>query len=218
MTEMAIRTLDQLEAALTADLMWRTREMFGWERTVLRARDLDRSALLRGGLALVYAHWEGYVKTAGANYLEFVSRQGLALGDLRPELAAVAIRSQLSRLANEKSPERHTEVVATLRNEATVQANIPFDTTTIRTNANLSFRTFTSIMHSLGCSADAHAASSAHIDKRILASRNEIAHGREQYVRLEDWVEARDVVEAILKDVRTQLSNAAATRAYLRNP
>ncbi|NTW41714.1 MAG: hypothetical protein HGA44_17850 [Cellulomonadaceae bacterium] len=216
MTAMAIRTLDDLDAALTVDYKWRSTEMFLWERLTGRSRELERSALLRGGLALVYAHWEGYIKTAGASYLEFVSRKGLTVGQLRPEIAAVAIRSRIAQLAAEKSPERHTEIVELIRGEANVSARVPYDSTTIRTNANLNFATFESIMHSLGCSAHAHSAARAHIDLRLLSCRNEIAHGRAQFVDLEEWIECRDVVERIMKDVRNQLSNSAATHAYLR--
>lgn len=215
---MAIRTLDELEAALTADLKWRVHELFLWERLASKANPVESRALLRGGLAVLYAHWEGYVKTASARYLELVSRRGMTIGQLRPELAAVALRGHLARIASDKTPERHTELVETMRTEAQIKADLPYSTTSVRTGGNLTFERFSSIMHSLGCDATAHAASSAHINRRILGARNEIAHGVEEYVSLEDWREARDVVESILRDVRTQLSNAAAQRLYLRQP
>jgi hypothetical protein len=214
----AIRTLDQLEAALTSDLKWRVHELFLWERLARKASSLEQRALLRGGLAVLYAHWEGYVKTAGARYLELVSRQGLTIGQLRPEIAAIALRGHLYKMAADKTPERHTELVSMIRGENSLKAELPYGTVTIRTKANLNFATFASIMHSLGCDASSHAASSSYIDKRILGARNEIAHGVEEYVSLEDWTDARDVVQAILRDVRVQLSNAAAQRLYLRAP
>lgn len=213
---MAIRSLDQLEAALTADLKWRTAELFVWETVAKAARPTQRPALLRGGLALVYAHWEGYVKTAGGNYLEYVSRKGLKLGELRPELAAVALRTKIVTLAAEKNPEPHTELVQIIREEASTSATLPYGSTTIRTRANLNYKTFASIMHSLGCDANRHAALAVQIDQRLLGGRNEVAHGREEYVSFDDWMELRNGVEAVLKDVRVQLSNAAATGAYKR--
>jgi MAE_28990/MAE_18760-like HEPN len=82
---MAIRTLDDLEAALTEDLKWRLHEIEQWEQLARRARTHEQPGLLRGGIALLYAHWEGNIKAAARSYLEYVSRQGLKLGDLRPE-------------------------------------------------------------------------------------------------------------------------------------
>lgn len=190
--------------------------MFVWEGLAREARAPQLPPLLRGGLALVYAHWEGYVKTAGSNYLEYVSRKGLKLGKLRPELAAVALRSTILPLAAEQNAEPHTKLVDMIRDEQRVAADLPYSTTTIRTRANLNFKTFDSIMHSLGCDAQKHAAHAIHIDQRLLGSRNEIAHGREEYVSLREWTETRDVVELLLKDVRLQLGNAAALASYLR--
>lgn len=214
---MAIRTLEQLEARLTADLKWRTQEMWSWEHQVAKTSGLTRSGLLRGGWALIYAHWEGYVKNAGVAYLEWVSRKGLKLGDLRSEVAAVAARSQVQRLAEEKSPESHTQLVELIRNEMSTPAQLPYLQSTIRTNSNLNFKTFSSIMHSIGCDASAHAAHGLFIDGKLLPRRNEIAHGREEYVELDEWVEAREIIIGILADVRVQVANAAALGSYRRN-
>lgn len=211
---MKIRALEQLEAALTEDLEWRKHEIAVWERVAKAARPHEQPALLRGGLALLYAHWEGYVKTACTCYLEYVSRKGLMLGALRAELAAVALRSKIQDLAVAKSSESHTSIVETIRAEATIPARLPYDTATIRTYANLNFRTFASIMHSLGCDSSRHELTSFVIDNRLLRARNEIAHGRNEFVSLGDWQDIRDRLLPILDDVRTQLSNAAALGEY----
>lgn len=185
-----------------------------FEQILRAARQHEQPALLRGGLALLYAHWEGYIKTAGSSYLEYVSRLGLTLGDLRPELAAVALRSKISRLAAEKSSLAHSDLVVLIREGGTSKAELPYTRAAIRTRANLKFSEFESIMHSLGCSSEPHRASALLIDERLLGSRNEISHGEREYVGFVDWIKMRDVVEAILKDVRSQLSNAAATGAF----
>ncbi|BBZ78488.1 hypothetical protein MANY_38250 [Mycolicibacterium anyangense] len=213
---MAIRTLEELEATLTADLKWRVQEMFVFEKMAEKAREHELSALMRAGLALVYAHWEGYVKTAGSGYLEYISRKRLKLGQLRPEVAAVALRNVITTLSQQKSSESHTDLVRTLWDRADETIAVPYETTTIRTNANLKFELFASIMHSLGCDASRHRAHEMLIDERLLGWRNEIAHGRGQLVTLTDWIVMRDVVEVILRDVRTQVSNAAAMNTFMR--
>lgn len=208
--------MDQLEAALTADLKWRTQEMFTFERMTRSARSHEQPALLRGGLALLYAHWEGYVKTAGSLYLEHVSRKGLTLGELRPELAAVALRGRITRIAEEKSSFAHTTLVALIRDGESQDARLPYERSTIRTRANLKFSEFESIMHSLGCDGAPHKTKELLIDERLLGSRNGISHGEREYVPFDEWVTTRDAVEEILKDVRVQLSNAAAVKSFRR--
>lgn len=215
---MKIRALEHLEAALTEDLKWRKHEIVTWEQVAANARKHEQPALLRGGLALLYAHWEGYVKAACLLYLEYVSRKGLSLGDLRSELVAVAVRGRVQMLAEAKIPERHTELIELVRGEATVPANLPYESPTIRTFANLNFTTFASIMHSVGCDSSRHTLASFTIDNRLLRARNEIAHGRYEHVSLSDWQDIRDRVVPILDDLREQLIDAAVRETYRRTP
>lgn len=214
---MAIHTLEELESSLTEDLKWRKQEMFVFEHLLAQAREHETPSLLRAGLALIYAHWEGFIKTAGSYYLEYISRQKLKLGELRPEIAAVALRSSIEKLAIEKSSEAHGALVTTLWEDGGKDANLPYDKTTIRTRANLKFQVFESIMYSLGLDAARHATQQLLIDERLLGFRNEIAHGRREYVNSQDWVAARNSIELILNDVRTQIANAAALSEYRRS-
>ncbi|MET8896714.1 MAE_28990/MAE_18760 family HEPN-like nuclease [Streptomyces albogriseolus] len=201
---------------LTEDLKWRTHEMQLWEQVASACRSHQLPGVLRGGVALVYAHWEGYVKESARAYLEYVSRKGLKVGQLRSEIAAVALRSKLGRGEASKRSSVHTEIVDLLRNADVLPAEIPYTSATIRTKSNLHFDVFSDIMHSIGCDASRHEIYRSIIDKRLLRHRNDIAHGREEYVSLSDWVDIRDRVLVILKDVRTQISNSAANEEYRR--
>lgn len=214
----SIRTIDQLEAALTEDLKWRRHEMDQWERAVSRAREHERPGLLRGGTALIYAHWEGYVKFAASTYLEYVSNKRLKLADLRDELAAVALRGMLGKGEQSKQAEAHTEIVSTLRQQNRIPADLPFKQSTIRTRANLNFKTFADIMHSIGCDSSRHEIYSMTIDARLLRHRNEIAHGKEEYVELQDWRDIKTRIVDILIDVRAQITNSASLAEYRSNP
>ncbi|MGW4463036.1 MAE_28990/MAE_18760 family HEPN-like nuclease [Micromonospora sp. NPDC004704] len=214
---MALRTLDQLEAALTEELKWRTREIHQWEAVARSVRPHELPAILRGGLGILYGHWEGYVKAGVAMYLEYVAKKGLAVSQLRPELAAVALRGLLGSGETSKKSSDHTRIVLAIREEAGAPARLPYDQAMIRTFSNLNFDRFEDIMHSIGCDASRHEIHRSLIDSRLLKNRNSIAHGREQYVELEDWKTIQERVFLILSDVRTQVSNAAATMSYLRS-
>jgi hypothetical protein len=209
-----IRTLDQLEAYLTEELKWRLHELTQWEAVAKRVRSHEKSAIVRGGTALLYAHWEGYVKSATRAYLEFVSRKGLKIAELRPELAAIALRGVLGKGEASKSSQEHTSIVEVIRNGFALSADLPYDSATIRTFSNLNFDRFADIMHSVGCDAGRHELNRFLIDNRLLRHRNDIAHGRAEYVELDDWLTIKERVVIMLTDVRTQLSNAAATASY----
>ena len=210
----SIRTFDQLDTHLIEDLKWRVHEMQTWEAVANKCRKHELPGLLRGGIALIYAHWEGYVKESARAYLEYVSRKGLKIGDLKPEIAAVALRAKLGLGEASKKSADHTEIVSIVRSGASLDANLPYGSATIRTQSNLKFEVFADIMHSIGCDVARHEIYRSLVDQRLLKARNDIAHGREEYVALTDWVDIRDRILIVLRDVKDQISNSASTSAY----
>lgn len=210
-----IRSLEDLEALLLEELKWRKQELSQWYQIASKARKHELNGVLRGGSALLYAHWEGYVKEAARGYLEYVDRQGLTVSQLRPELAAVALRGVLGRGEQSKQARDHTELVEMVRDLNGIRAMIPHERSTIKTNQNLRFATFVDVMHSIGCDGERHKLFQKLIDVRLVENRHAIVHGREVVVQLDDWVEIREKVLRILDDVRTQVSNAAASKAFM---
>jgi len=69
---MRARTLDDLSAFLRDDLAWRRKENRALQTLVHRSEASQKQAILRGAIASLYAHWEGFVKTSCRVYIEFV--------------------------------------------------------------------------------------------------------------------------------------------------
>lgn len=57
-----LRTLPELMSALSDELVWRQTEIVNLRMEAATAKELARKAILRAGVALAYAHWEGFVK------------------------------------------------------------------------------------------------------------------------------------------------------------
>lgn len=64
---MSIRTTDEFLAKVDAQLIWRRKELTDLRVLVQGSSGnaIPQSMLIRAGIALLYAHWEGFVKTAG---------------------------------------------------------------------------------------------------------------------------------------------------------
>ncbi|WP_449337797.1 MAE_28990/MAE_18760 family HEPN-like nuclease [Streptomyces griseus] len=53
------------------------------------------------------------------------------------------------------------------------------------------------------------------IDEQLLAARNKIAHGEEEYIRLTDWDDLREEIIKMMDDISTQVLNSATQKSYL---
>lgn len=211
---MPIRTLQDLEATLTEDLKWRKAELDTIDQMIKNSRRHQESALIRSGITLLYAHWEGYVKLACCAYLEYINYKGLDIQQLRDELVAVTLRGIIIAGEMSKQAEDHTRIVRHVRGNSGEKAILPFNKATIKTNNNLGFDTFTDVMHSIGCDTPEYASYNIPIT-RLVKRRNSIAHGdRELSTTQQDWEDIFFRVHDAMKRVRTQISNSATMEEF----
>lgn len=62
---MALRTAEQLSDKLSEELVWRKKELSEVKSLIeTKFPPYKHNALIRSGICLLYAHWEGFVKLA----------------------------------------------------------------------------------------------------------------------------------------------------------
>jgi hypothetical protein len=192
---MSIRTTEQLVDALSSEISWRRKELTDL-RYLVQASHGNRTreaAICRAGLALLYAHWEGYVKAAGEQYLEFVCMQRRKNSELSDSLLAITMRSTLQSAESSRKIGNHIEVVRFFRRQMAIRSRLPFRNV-FRTEANLSSTVLLEIVRTLGLSTSEYESKCHLLDHRLLAKRNHIAHGSvldvdsDEYLRLHDEV------------------------------
>ncbi|MFM6308188.1 MAG: MAE_28990/MAE_18760 family HEPN-like nuclease, partial [Dolichospermum sp.] len=94
---MKIRTLEQLSDKLAQELAWRKKELSILKSLIdsKSSETAKRNALLRSGITMLYAHWEGFVKVSANSYVEFVAMQKLSYNQLANNFIALAMKDQL---------------------------------------------------------------------------------------------------------------------------
>lgn len=216
---MKIRTLEHLNQRLTDDLIWRRKEITDLN-DLIKTRNFPSSKhnmLLRGGVTILYAHWEGYIKTVATSYLEFVVRQKLTYDELAINFVAVAMKTKLKEATETNKATIFTEVTMFLLTQTNNRSSIPYEDV-VTTGSNLSSSILGEISCLLGLDYSFYRTREIIIDEQLLKRRNAIAHG--EYLSL-DRDEYRDLQRQILEMMeyfRNQVENNAAQQLYLRNP
>ena len=212
---MTIRTVEQLDAALAEDLIWRKKEMSAY-RLLTEASQGEperHRALLRGSIALLYAHWEGYVRTAALAYLEFVAFQRLRYDELSHNFIALGARKLLKAAETTSRIRSHIALIEFATTGLGARSNIPYRDG-IRTDANLSSTVLREITDTLGLDYSLYESKEKLIDESLLARRNRIAHGEYLSVDMTDYRTLSVHILEMLELFKSQVTNAAALGEY----
>lgn len=206
---MKIRTVDEVNRELSSDLIWRKRELSTLKFFMQKRAE---SVFIRCWVALLYAHWEGFIKTAGRIYLSFVQSQRLKYHELSPNIIALAMRGKLRGASESNRIRLYLEIAQFFRAGLTEHCAVPENA--IATHSNLSSQVLRDITDSLGLDFGPYETKSELIDERLVARRNTIAHGDYLALDLEDMEALHSEVFEMIETFRNQVDNAASTGAY----
>lgn len=210
------RTTEAFVDQMAAEISWRRKELTELKHLVetSSANQSRQSALTRAAVALLYAHWEGFVKAIAELYLEFVRMQRCKNCELSSNFLAVVMRAQLQAAATSNKIATHIALVDYFREEAQTRANLP-SKRVIRTESNLSSKVFLEILALLGIDASAYAPKSHLLDSSLLSRRNHIAHGNVLPVDVDDYLLLHEEVTGLMTLLRNNIENAAVTKAFI---
>jgi len=215
---MRIRTLSDLQAALENESGWRKKELHDLKSSVYDERSTaKRDTRIRAGVALLYAHWEGFVKAIGTAYLNFVAMQRLRYDQLQPCMLAVAARGRLVKAATTSRVETHMDVVRFFREEMQKRSQIDWRNG-IQTKSNLRAGLFRQIVLTLGLDYTPYATKEKLIDERLVDSRNGIAHGRHECPTYADYMDLHAEVVWMIEEFERQIYAAAQGRTFAVAP
>ncbi len=98
---MKLHTVSQLQTVLDGDFAWRLKEIADLKSAVKGGALSDRT-LIRAGVALLYAHWEGFVKLAATSYISFVDLQGKRYDQLQTCFSVFGMRKHVADVVGAK--------------------------------------------------------------------------------------------------------------------
>lgn len=211
---MKIRSISVLQDELDKEFAWRVKEIAGLKMSVeSKAMSLAQATLIRAGVPLLYAHWEGFVKQASQYYLEYVSNQRLKYSELSSCFVVFGAKKHLSHVVESRRAAVNIAAVEFFRSCAEERADLSLSNA-INTQSNLKSEVFLDIAMSLGVTLDPYAAYSNLIDESLLARRNAIAHGEYLDLDADAFRKLADEVIKLLRMYKTDLQNLASLGAF----
>lgn len=211
-----MRTIDELLTAIAEDLVWRRKEL-----TELRALiqthqgQLKERMLVRAAVALLYAHWEGFVKRCGTNYLEYISCQRVDCDKLTTNFLALTARSKVTEYIKNGDVAAGIKLADFYLNCSGKQSRVPYKKV-IDTRSNLSSEALKSILAVLGLDAEKFSTRMPFIDSNLVNPRNHVAHGEAINITYSEYENLHNDVLALIEAFRNEVENAAVTKAYLK--
>jgi hypothetical protein len=209
-----IRTLTQLQEALDNEMAWRIREISAF-KLAAKGKAVDQKTFVRAGVALLYAHWEGFIKAASEYYLSYVDNQGHRYRDLKTCFAVFGLKGKLACLINSKKSKSNIEVLEFVLDELDKPTNMAMSTA-INTESNLTSKVFANIAASIDISTAQYETKFHLIDESLVQRRNRVAHGEYLDIGGEDFLTLVDEIIQMMRSYKIDVQNAASLEAYKR--
>lgn len=214
-----VRGIDELGQALHDELDWRKRELQLIKSQIDITSGPVRKVILRAAIALLYAHWEGAVKTCARLFIEHVcerlQRENLCPKDLAPHMQALVFWTKAKQGLEARGPGDFVRQLGPLIQASTAQKpNVDI----FNTIANLDYKTLRDVLSCLLIPEAEYFSKENLIDNALVDRRHKIAHGQRFDPDVSDFVDLYPEIISLMELFRNQVENAAATKNYLLSP
>ena len=212
---MKLRTEKNILDRLDWEIGWRRKEIDGMKTVVRRESNGFSNTLIRAGIPLIYAHWEGFVKAGVEAVLCFVSLRDKTYEELAPCFAVLGVKQKIDELTEPKKVRIRIEAMQFLMSEMERKANFKYKGQ-IDTGSNLTFDRFSDIAAAIGINVSRYEARQNFVDQSLVKRRNLIAHGAKVDLDIDGFIDVADQVQDLLHWFKTDLENCISNQSYLR--
>lgn len=200
-------------AQIVEDRSWRLKEMSDLKSAIRKADSNLQRALLRGIVTICYAHWEGHIRHSARKYLEHIALRKFQYREIDRQFLRNYFLPRLAALSVSKTSIADRCALLDEILSCSEKRFSRVNTDLVNTKSNLNFDVFTDIC--LVCSVDVSMFSDEKefIDLFLLRRRNEIAHGEDTFVEIDDL---DDLVQRTM-DLMRGFDDALENRVYLKS-
>lgn len=213
---MKIKKVEKLQDLLDNDFAWRKKELIDFQMMIHSTRNMT---ICRMGLALLCAHFEGFIKKAANYYIVFVSSQNLKISELQINFAAIFCQGIFNFCNETNKISVYSNVLHTfLDSYKNLKFNIRYsqDKPIIKTGGNPSSLVLKEILNSIGLDFSIYETKQKYIDTDLLSNRHGIVHGEKIFITEKEFDETLKNIIEIMEVFKNQILDAAINQRYLK--
>jgi hypothetical protein len=199
---------------VTEDYTWRVREISDLKQVIRLSGESYGSVARKAALALVYAHWEGYVLFVASAYLGYIAMRKLKFATLMPSLQAVRLTGHIQQWQNQRDTiGLRLSIIETIKAMEQDQFRKVPDGA-VSTGGNVNFDRFSDICRVMMIDATKSVLDREFLDNEVVGVRNRIAHGDFIVISNECLLKVSDYVLDLMRTFRTDIENCVIAKKY----
>lgn len=207
-------TEQNLSDIFDVDLNWRRKELSDLKAAIKAADDAAKPVFLRALITMGYAHWEGYVRACANRYFEYLTLRKKPFTDFERQ---IYVNSHLIRLDALYQSRTNLEARCKLINDILDGANGRFsfiNPELIDTRSNLNTDVIKDICVICNVDSSHFEQHRMFLDVLILKRRNAIAHGQQEFIRVDEIDDLISAILSLMSSFRNLLENKIYTKSY----
>lgn len=209
-------TAEQCLFAIQADSAWRKKEISSIKQRIARSDGEARAIMMRAGILILYAHWEGFVKYSAKTYIahinERVARFSVPLTDHYKSLLMWRTIQRKGEYPHRKTPIGFLDVVQ----EWATSPDTKLSEEMIDTESNLNSEVLSKILRIIDIPFGDFEPKKHLIDEKLLGRRNPIAHGQRWSITVDDYYEADREVRMLLNIFQKHIEDCVQNCAFAK--
>lgn len=213
MTDAIFDDIESFSEKLERELIKRKRELTNvWFFVSEEQNEIKRNSLLRNNVLIIYAHWEGFVKSASIKYLDFIIKKRLPCQKLKQNFKALHVQKKFSHSTSGLDWERFLSLVEDSYSENfKVKSKVVIDT-----KSNLNSIVFCKILSAIGLSdVELRPRQLVLLDRGLMKDRNAIAHGELVEVEIKKVERYHNMILLLLEEFKDSLIESVEQESYL---
>lgn len=212
-----IRTVEALDRAIDDEIVWRKRELTTTLQLAQQSSGADQRANLRSGVVILYAHWEGWIKTVAQLYVRYVNTKSIPYESLSEAFLGNALKTKMTAIEEASAPLIHNQFASFMRTGLSKGATLSEGL--VQSESNLSSHVLFDILDRLGLEKrPLYSLRAKRIDTDLVHKRNTIAHGEHLDLSLDDFRSLRKDTLELLELFTDDVRNAASMGKHLATP